>query len=791
MVKFLYKHKDVILVALLFIALLCIVFREVIFTDYIFARRDIARLYLPVRELAVESMKSLQAPLWNPYIFCGAPLHASIHHAAFYPLTLIYYVGDFTKGFSFFIILHIFLCGVFMYLFARSIGTSKLGGILAGFSFMFSGYVISTICLTTVLSSITWFPLVMLIFIKALKSHGYLLSIALGVVLSLMFLGGDPPAFIITGFLLFGVSAYLLTERLLTDKKIDIFIIYSFLIATGTFFLLTAFQTLPAIEYYSITVRKAMGWQEASAWSLPYNHLLSFIIPYFNEPAFFSDNFLDGQKWLDNYYLGIITILLAGFALYYRRCKRIVWFLFAIGVFSIAISLGKNFILFPFLFKFIPGFDLIRYPVRFIFIFTFAICALCGIGFDSLRHIIVTSRARRAGSIFLVLGFLSTLLIIVLMIMPAKIIALIMDLAGNAFHSDSSFVYADIFNLRRTLFYVSLFGVFLFLCSRTRRRNLIIVPVFLLMGFDLLCTNIDYNFIERIEYFKSPTTNISYIMKDKSYFRILPSPYSYDRFSIIRGESLHKAVETSKDLLANNRMMEFGIYDAWGYDSSKLNGNNEIAKLIYRSEMPINTNLLNLLSIKYISSHDNVNCYGYKRVSSTEKATIYLNERHLPKVMLLRKAIAFDDDSKMLDYMSTRKFNPKKEVLFSGEVLLSDSIPFSSDISGKGPRVREDAVEITKYKPREVEIEVSATKKAFLLLNDTYYPGWKAYVDGEKVEIYRADFFLRAIRVPAGEHSILFVYDPMSFKIGSVISAISLLFIIIYILIMHLRLTRK
>ena len=159
--------------------------------------------------------------------------------------------------------------------------------------------------------------------------------------------------------------------------------------------------------------------------------------------------------------------------------------------------------------------------------------------------------------------------------------------------------------------------------------------------------------------------------------------------------------------------------------------------------------------------------------------------------MLLRKAIAFDDDSKMLDYMSTRKFNPKKEVLFSGEVLLSDSIPFSSDISGKGPRVREDAVEITKYKPREVEIEVSATKKAFLLLNDTYYPGWKAYVDGEKVEIYRADFFLRAIRVPAGEHSILFVYDPMSFKIGSVISAISLLFIIIYILIMHLRLTRK
>lgn len=791
MIKSLYKNRDVILVALLFVALLCIVFREVIFTDYIFARRDIARLYLPVRELAVESIKSLQAPLWNPYIFCGAPLHASIHHAVFYPLTFIYYIGDFAKGFSFFIILHIFLCGVFMYLFARSIGTSKLGGILAGFSFMFSGYVISTICLTTVLSSITWFPLVMLIFIKALKSRGYLVSIALGAVLSLMFLGGDPPAFIITGFLLFGVSAYLLAERLLTDKKIDLFIIYSFLIAIVTFFLITAFQTLPAIEYYSITVRKAMGWQEASAWSLPYNHLLSFIIPYFNEPALFSDNLLDGQKWLDNYYLGIITILLAGFALYYKRRKRIVWFLFAIGVFSIAISLGRHFILFPLLFKLVPGFDLIRYPVRFIFIFTFAICALCGIGLDSLRQIIATSRARRAGSIFLVLGFLSTLLIIVLMTMPAKIIAFIMGLARDAFHSDSSFVYADIFNLRRTLLYVSLFGVFLFLCSRTRRRNLIIVPVFLLMGFDLLFTNIDYNFIERIEYFKSPTKNISYIMRDESHFRILPSPYSYDKFSIIRGESLHKAVETSKDLLANNRMMEFDIYDAWGYDSSKLDGNNEIAKLIYRSETPINTNLLNLLSIKYISSHDSLNCYGYKKVNSTGHATIYLNERHLPKVMLLRKSIVFDDNSKLLDYMSTRKFNPKKEILFSREAQFSDITSSSSDISKKEPRVRQDAVEITKYNPREVEIEVSAKAKAFLLLNDTYYPGWKAYIDGEKVEIYRANFFLRGIKVPAGKHSILFVYDPISFKIGSVISAIGILIIIIYILITHLRLTRK
>jgi len=153
-------------------------------------------------------------------------------------------------------------------------------------------------------------------------------------------------------------------------------------------------------------------------------------------------------------------------------------------------------------------------------------------------------------------------------------------------------------------------------------------------------------------------------------------------------------------------MMEFGMYDAWGYDSSKLNSNNEVAKLIYRSRMPIDTNLLNLLSVKYVSSHNNVNCYGFKKVSSSEKSTIYLNPRQLPKVMLLRKVITFKEDNAMLDYMATRRFNPKKEILFKEDALLPN-FAFSADkTSRKGPKIRKDAVEIINYKTLLNSIEV-------------------------------------------------------------------------------------
>jgi uncharacterized membrane protein YfhO len=57
-----------------------------------------------------------------------------------------------------------------------------------------------------------------------------------------------------------------------------------------------------------------------------------------------------------------------------------------------------------------------------------------------------------------------------------------------------------------------------------------------------------------------------------------------------------------------------------------------------------------------------------------------------------------------------------------------------------------------------------------VLLTDTYYPGWKAYVDGERTELLEADYLFRGVAVPEGEHQIEFVYDPASFKIGVALS---------------------
>ena len=68
-------------------------------------------------------------------------------------------------------------------------------------------------------------------------------------------------------------------------------------------------------------------------------------------------------------------------------------------------------------------------------------------------------------------------------------------------------------------------------------------------------------------------------------------------------------------------------------------------------------------------------------------------------------------------------------------------------------------------------------------MSDTFYPGWKAYVDERETKIYRADYAFRAIFVPSGKHTVIFSFNPKSFKIGAIISGVGVLLIVSYAII--------
>ena len=84
------------------------------------------------------------------------------------------------------------------------------------------------------------------------------------------------------------------------------------------------------------------------------------------------------------------------------------------------------------------------------------------------------------------------------------------------------------------------------------------------------------------------------------------------------------------------------------------------------------------------------------------------------------------------------------------------------------------------YSPNKASIDVSLDGSGFLVLSDTWYPGWKAFDNGREVEVYKADYALRSVYLEEGQHRVDFVFDPAAFKAGWIISLLSFIALLAY-----------
>ena len=80
---------------------------------------------------------------------------------------------------------------------------------------------------------------------------------------------------------------------------------------------------------------------------------------------------------------------------------------------------------------------------------------------------------------------------------------------------------------------------------------------------------------------------------------------------------------------------------------------------------------------------------------------------------------------------------------------------------------------ITHYSPHSVVIETELQADGFLVLSDTYYPGWQVFVNGREDKIYQADYLFRAVALPRGKHTVEFEYSPLSFRTGAAVTLVA------------------
>jgi hypothetical protein len=91
-----------------------------------------------------------------------------------------------------------------------------------------------------------------------------------------------------------------------------------------------------------------------------------------------------------------------------------------------------------------------------------------------------------------------------------------------------------------------------------------------------------------------------------------------------------------------------------------------------------------------------------------------------------------------------------------------------------------ESVSIVSYQPQRVELRANLDRPGLVILADTYYPGWLLTIDGRPVPILRANRMMRGAAVPAGEHTLVYTYEPASFRIGAIVSLVGLILLGIF-----------
>ena len=172
----------------------------------------------------------------------------------------------------------------------------------------------------------------------------------------------------------------------------------------------------------------------------------------------------------------------------------------------------------------------------------------------------------------------------------------------------------------------------------------------------------------------------------------------------------------------------------------------------------------------------------YALVYEDERTTIHENRAVLPRAFVVGEAVTVDADDWALVYLLRRGFDPRRQVLLESPAetgvpgdgrLSAPWSPLLAHASDDPPAPRPPAADgatVEHYGADRVVVRAAATRGGHLVLTDSFYPGWRAWLDGHEVPVRRADYLFRAVELPPGEHVIEFRFQPTTIYLGGAVS---------------------
>jgi hypothetical protein len=279
------------------------------------------------------------------------------------------------------------------------------------------------------------------------------------------------------------------------------------------------------------------------------------------------------------------------------------------------------------------------------------------------------------------------------------------------------------------------------------------------------------------------------ISSDKGHFRTFTTQKTISRdTNILRGDASPLSILKEKHLPSLNLL--YRLHDIWGIDVVRLKRADDLYRALTGAQSITATSLVDLYGAKYIISvtpiekdprfeliYSRIEGLQGRKEDLLKENTIklYRNHNALPRAWLVKDFKVMDSKT-ILSTITKKHFHPEREVFLEEEPVFpvqKTSQFFSkstqqNSLPDKMSLPLQNKVELIHESNNRLKFLVEAGDNVILVLNDTFSPDWKVFIDGKEGKIYCADYNFRAVPLNAGTQKVEFVYNPLSFKLGAV-----------------------
>jgi hypothetical protein len=748
-----------------------VLFREFFFAGGLLLGRDTYALSYTARNLYTQFVQQTgQFPLWNPYMFGGIPFVEGMHGDTFYPLSLALFFLDARTMWGWKMVIHVFLAGLFTYLWLRGLGLRRAPAFFGGLVYMMGPDLVSLLYPggdgKLFVSALA--PLMFWLTDRAARrgriSDYAFFSLGLALV---MFTSHMQLAY----FTVWGVSLYFLFRvgqqwRAQKDTGRAMRKVATFALAGALGVGAAAVQFVPPVRYLRDWSRRAdmtvqaqgrTGYEYSTSYSLHPEEIVSLVVPEFIGDNVQTETRAGNTYWgrnaikFNHEYAGLVPLLLIPVLLIRRRDPTAIFFM-ALGTLALLYALGANTPFFHLFYR-IPGVSLFRAPSLTIFLYGLSVATLGAMGLQRLLDWLnsdVEQMARARKLVWISAAVLGVLALI-------QSAAGITTLWQNLFEVGSdkaSWLAENMVNIRigfwlSFLVAAAVAGIVELMARGTIGWRAAIIAFSVVAALDM--ARVDRPFIRGTVLLGRNPRDPALFVPDESIRFLQDAAAQGEVFRVFNaGYDTNVLATHGIEQVTGHHPNDLGRYRA-------LVGGEEAAN----ASLP----LLDLINARYVVTGQRLGEVpaGFEEVFAGPRSVVYRNDNALPRAYLAGRVEIVPDPAAV-----ARLLDPEFDRRTT--VLLPEAPP--------GVSVEPDPQGSVLWVERginESTLHVATDRPALLVVSENYYPAWNVEVDGVPTPLLRANYTFRAVPVQAGEHTVRFRYESGVLKASAWTSIVILL----------------